>query len=202
MKQMCDMSEKLVSEEDEIYGVKTIEWEDYAWKTFYLWLVTNKSTYFQILCYALERWATTHNQVLYGKTSWRGSKSSSQDRSLDTLDAEPMEFEWNICPGFTSFQLCYKVQEFLSKMSTEPEVCGSHGQNTEIETKLIWKHRVLLGTCRKRGRNIKTWCIGSTSILLWGKVWSSIKHDRTLSFFTKHFQLVVFRKLLERKLEK
>ena len=62
MKQMFDMSEKLISEQsDEIYGVKTIKWEDSSWK--YLSLVMKKSsvsctqrfTYFQILCYALER---------------------------------------------------------------------------------------------------------------------------------------------------
>ena len=29
MKQMFDTSAKLVSEQDEIYGVKTIDWEDY-----------------------------------------------------------------------------------------------------------------------------------------------------------------------------
>ena len=32
-----------------------------------------------------------------------------------------MEFEWNIFPGFTTLQLCNKVQEFLSKKSEEPE---------------------------------------------------------------------------------
>ena len=48
-------------------------------------------------------------------------KSSSQYRTLDTIDGEPMEFEWNIFPGFTTLQLCYKVQEFLSKMSVERE---------------------------------------------------------------------------------
>ena len=33
MKQMFDMSEKLVSEQsDEIYGVNTINWEDSSWK--------------------------------------------------------------------------------------------------------------------------------------------------------------------------
>ena len=32
-----------------------------------------------------------------------------------------MEFEWNIVPGFTTLQLCYKVQELLSKMSVQPE---------------------------------------------------------------------------------
>ena len=38
----------------------------------------------------------------------------------------------------------------------------------------------------KEWRNIKTRCIGSTSTLLKSKDWSSISHDRTQSFFTKH----------------
>ena len=50
------------------------------------------------------------------KLTW--FKSSSQYRALDTIDGEPMEFEWNIFPGFTTLQLCNKV---LSKMSEEPE---------------------------------------------------------------------------------
>ena len=32
MKQMFDISAKLVSEQDEIYGVKTIDWKNYSWK--------------------------------------------------------------------------------------------------------------------------------------------------------------------------
>ena len=32
MKQMFDISAKLVSEQDEIYGVKTLDWETYSWK--------------------------------------------------------------------------------------------------------------------------------------------------------------------------
>ena len=54
----------------------------------------------------------------------------------------------------------------------------------------------------KHGRDIRTQYIGSTSILLRRKDWSFIKHDRTPSFFTKHFQFIVFRKLLGWKLEK
>ena len=37
MKQMFDISEKLISEQDEIYGANTINWEDSSWK--YLSLV-------------------------------------------------------------------------------------------------------------------------------------------------------------------
>ena len=74
-------------------------------------------------------------------------------------------------------------------------------KNTRILTRSTWKHRVLHNTCTKHGRNIKIRCIGSTSTLLWRKDWSSIKHDRTLSFFTKHSQLIVSRKLVGWKLE-
>ena len=48
-------------------------------------------------------------------------KSSSQYRTLDTIDVEPMQFEWNIFPGFNSLQLCNKIQELLSRLSVEPE---------------------------------------------------------------------------------
>ena len=63
MKQMFDISEKLIAEQsDDIYGVTPINWEDSSWKQ--LSLVsddkssvsrTRRFTHFQILCYALER---------------------------------------------------------------------------------------------------------------------------------------------------
>ena len=39
-------------------------------------------------------------------------------------------------------------------------------KNTKILRQSTWKHRVLHDTCRQRGRNIKTRCIGLTSDLL------------------------------------
>ena len=53
--------------------------------------------------------------------------------------------------------------KFEQKTDGILHVCGSHEKkNTEVRTKLIWKHRVLHGTIRRSGRNIKTRCIGST----------------------------------------
>ena len=40
---------------------------------------------------------------------------------MDTIDGEPMEFEWNIFPGFTTLPLCSNVQELLSRLSVTPE---------------------------------------------------------------------------------
>ena len=82
MKQVFDISEKFVTEQsDEIYGTSTINWEHSSWKYFLLWLVMNKSsvsctersTYSQFLYCVLEWWTRTHNQIMHGKTDWRGS---------------------------------------------------------------------------------------------------------------------------------
>ena len=111
---------------------RSMEWVQLAGKilhwSIYLWLVVKKSsisrtqrfTYFQILCYALERWTRTHNQIMHGKTGWCGSKSSSEYRALDTIDGEPVLFEWNTFPGFTTLQLVREVQQLLSRLSVEP----------------------------------------------------------------------------------
>ena len=39
-------------------------------------------------------------------------KSSSVYRSFDRIDGEPMEFEWNIFPGFNTLQLSEEVKSF------------------------------------------------------------------------------------------
>ena len=51
-------------------------------------------------------------------------KSSPQYRSLDTIDGEPMEFEWNIFPGFTTLQLVQEDQKFMNKMGDASEFKG------------------------------------------------------------------------------
>ena len=122
-KQMFDISEKLIAEQsDEIYGVNTINWDDSAWKHLSLIggeevisLSHTKVYVFSdsVLCLGKMNETPQSNTVWEDKLRW--FKSSSQYRALDRIDGEPMEFEWNIFPGFTPLQLCYKVPEFLSK---------------------------------------------------------------------------------------
>ena len=125
MKQMFDISEKLTSERsDEIYGVKTSIWEDSLWK--YLPLigdeqVTSLQRTKHIVCRVLERRTRTLNQILHGKTDWRGSKVLQNTETLDLIDGEPMDFEWNIFPGFTALQLSHKAQEPLLRLNETPE---------------------------------------------------------------------------------
>ena len=64
----------------------------------------------------------TSNIVWEEKLSW--FKDSPQYRTLDTIDGEPMEFEWSIFPGFTTLKLINKVQEFMTKMGDPSQFQG------------------------------------------------------------------------------
>ena len=135
MEQMFDISEKLIAgHSDEIYGVNPINWEDSSWKQFswvsdeeVISLSHAKVHVFSdsVVCLGKMSQNPQSNIVWEDKLTW--FKSSSQYRILDTIDGEPMEFEWNIFLGFTALQLCNKVQEFMSKMSDQPE--GFKGRN-------------------------------------------------------------------------
>ena len=62
---------------------------------------------------------------------------------------------------------------------------------TKIPIRSAWMHTVMHNTCIKHGRNIRTRKIGSTSILLRRKDWSSIKRDQTPSSFKIHSQSII-----------
>ena len=103
LKQMVDISEKLVvGQSDEIFGVSPINWEDSSWKQ--LSLVNDQEVISlshakvfvfadSVLCLGKVNQNPTSNSV-WEKLSW--FTDSPQDRTLDTIDGEPMEFEWNI----------------------------------------------------------------------------------------------------------
>ena len=103
-KQMFDISEKLIIEQsDEIYGVTPIYWEDPSWKQLSLVgdeeviSLSHAKVYVfsdSVLCFGTMHQNPQSNTVWEDKLTW--FKSSSQYRTLDTIDGEPMEFEWNI----------------------------------------------------------------------------------------------------------
>ena len=104
MKQMFDISEKLiVGQSDEIYEVNTINRDDSSWKHLSLIgdeevisLLHTKVYVFSdsVLCLGKMSENPQSNTVWEDKLTW--FKCSSQYRALDTIDGEPMEFEWNI----------------------------------------------------------------------------------------------------------
>ena len=119
MKQMFEKSEKLITEQsDEIYGMSTIYWEHSSWK--YLSLVGDEQVISllhtkvyvfsdSVLCLGKVNENPQSNIAWEDRLTW--FQSSPVFRTLDRIDGEPMEFEWHIFPGFTTLQLCHKVQE-------------------------------------------------------------------------------------------
>ena len=129
---MFDISEKLITEQSsEIFEVSQINWEDSPWRQ--LSLVNDEvvispshaKVYVfsdSLLCLGKVNQNPASNAVLEEQLRW--FKDSPQYRTLDTIDGEPMEFEWNIFPGFTTLQLVDKVQEFMNKMGDPAQFQG------------------------------------------------------------------------------
>ena len=121
MKQMFNTSEKLiVGQSDDIYGVflSLVGGEKVISLSHAKVYIFSDS----VLCLGKMNQNPPSNIVWEDKLTW--FKSSSQYRTLDTIDGEPMEFEWNIFPGFTTLQLINKVHEFISKMGDPSQFKG------------------------------------------------------------------------------
>ena len=125
-------------------------WSENDWlgKSFHgsicLWLVMNKSpasstqksSYFQILYCVLARHTRTPIKCGMGVV-----QSTLEHRTLDRIDGEPVEFEWNVFPGFNALQLSQEVQELLLTpenftrriifMSMFNDISGSKDNKTE-----------------------------------------------------------------------
>ena len=82
---------------------------------------TQRFTYFcdSVLCLGKMKENPQSNYAWEDRLTW--FKSSPEYRALDKIGGWPMEFEWNIFPGFTALQLVREVQELPSKLSVQPE---------------------------------------------------------------------------------
>ena len=113
VKKIFEISERLISEQsDDIFGVSQISLESCPWK--HLSLVNDEEVISlshakvyvhsdSVLCLRKMNQNPISNTVWERQLEW--FKDSSQYRTLDTIDGEPMEFEWNIFPGFTTLEL-------------------------------------------------------------------------------------------------
>ena len=101
LKQMFDISTRLVSEQDEISGLETIGWENHSWK--YLSLIGDERV---INLQRTKVYAFSDSVLCFGKiletpmercmgTRLGWLKSFQNHRNFDRIDGEPKEFEWN-----------------------------------------------------------------------------------------------------------
>ena len=129
LKQMFDISARLVSEQNEIFGLETIGWENHSWK--YMSLIGDERV---INLQRTKVYVFSDSVLCLGKIfenlppsndAWEERlgwfKSSPVYRNFDRIDGEPMDFEWNIFPGFNTLQLNEEVKSLLLRLGETPE---------------------------------------------------------------------------------
>ena len=128
LKQMFGVTAQLVNDQEEIHGLDKIHWEMVSWKHLSLigdeTVINFQSTKVHVFSDSV----LCHGRVLQHPESneaWKnrvaGIRSEKSYRDYDGINGEPTEFEWNICPGFTTLQLCGKVNDLLSYLGQTPE---------------------------------------------------------------------------------
>ena len=128
LKQMFDISAKLVTEQDDISGLETFGWEKHSWK--YVSLVGDETiinlqrakVYVfsdSVLCLGRVHQHPESNKAWKKRIEWITTDKSYRD--YDGISGEPTEFEWNIFQGFTTLQLYGKVTDLLSRLGETPE---------------------------------------------------------------------------------
>ena len=128
LNQMFDITAKLVGEQEEINNLDNIHWGKNSLRQLSLIgdetvviFSAQKSTSSRILCCASERFFNIPKSNEAWKNRVAGVRSEKSYRYYDGINGEPTEFEWNIFPGFTTLQLCGKVNDLLSDLGEAPE---------------------------------------------------------------------------------
>ena len=193
MKQMFDISEKLVSEQsDEIFWVNTMNWEDSSWTHLSLVgdeeVISLSNTKIHVFSDSVLSFGRM-NENPRSNIAWEDRlmwfKSSPEYRALDRIDGEPMEFEWNIFPGFTTLQLSHKVQELLLRLGETPEnFCTGRIIFMSMFNDISWRSKDNKKECESNAQLVsllaKRFGAGQWSFLGPGseKKWYSISEDR------------------------
>ena len=124
---LFDITKKLILENQEILNVNSIGSENPSWARSALlndqaikWTKARVHVYSDsVLCLG------RINDPKEAMKRWTGQVAEFQmENSFEELlglDGEPIEFEWNIFPGFTSLQILQKIHSDLEEADIKPE---------------------------------------------------------------------------------
>ena len=126
LKQMFDVTAQLVNNQDEINGLDKILWKN-SWRPLSLIgdetvinLQSTKVNVFSdsVLCLGKVLQHPESNEAWKNRVA--GIRSEKSHRDYDAINGESTEFEWNSSPGFTTLQLCDKINDLLSNLGQTP----------------------------------------------------------------------------------
>ena len=128
LKQMFDVTAQLVGEQEEIHGLDKIHWRKHPRRRLPLigdeTVINLQSTNVyvfsdSVLCLGRVLQHPDSNEAWKNRVA--GVRSGKSYRDYDAIIGESTEFEWNIFPGFTTLQLCDKINDLLSDLGKTPE---------------------------------------------------------------------------------
>ena len=129
LKQMFDVTAQLVNDQEEIHGLDKIHWGKNSWRRLSLIgdetvinLQRTKVYVFSDSVLCLGRILQHQDSNEAWKNRIAGVKAEKSYRDYDGINGKPTEFEWNIFPGFTTLQLCGKINDLLSDLGETPEI--------------------------------------------------------------------------------
>ena len=127
LKQMLDVTAQLVNNQEEINCLDKILWGKNSWKRLsrigdetVINLQRTKVYVFSdsVLCLGKVLQHPESNEAWKNRVA--GIRSEKSYRDHDAINGESTEFEWNIFPGFTTLQLCGKINDLLSNLGQTP----------------------------------------------------------------------------------
>ena len=128
LKQMFDVTAQIVHNEEEITGLDNILYQKSSWTLLSLIndpvVINLQSTKVYVFSDSV-LWLGKVLQHPECNEAWKnrvaGVRAEKSYRYYDAVSGESTEFEWNIFPGFTTLQLCDKINNLLSSLGQTPE---------------------------------------------------------------------------------
>ena len=154
LKKLFLETEKLIKNRTEITGVSTFDFEEFTWSATSLLCdkacqITKAKTYVfadSVLC--LGGIEENLNEAWKVKIKWYFESDHLKD--LNRIDGEPMEFEWKIFPGFTTFGLLEQIRKFMEDRQCEPEQFVGNIIFMSVFNDIAWRGKGNAEKCDKK----------------------------------------------------
>ena len=184
LKQMFDVTAQIVHNEEEISCLDKILYGKNSWTQLSLIndpviinLQSTKVYVFSdsVLCLGKVLQHPESNEAW--KNRFAGVRAERSCRDYDDVSGESTEFEWNIFPGFTTLQLCDKINDLLSDLGQTPETFAGRSLSMSLFNDISCDKNGNKDECLKNASFVKTfagrfgigqWCfIGPGSEKKW-----------------------------------
>ena len=128
LKQMFEITAATINNDEEVYCLDKIEYQRNTWTKLSLindpvviGLQSTKVYVFSdsVLCLGKVLQHPECNQAWKERVA--GARAEKDYSDFDDIKGEPAEFEWNIFPGFTTLQLCDRINDLLGSLGQTPE---------------------------------------------------------------------------------